>query len=522
MARTACLFVCVLILGCSTVAVSEDGEASVVGLVPFGGCDSGSRWVSDKLHDALEDILEDSDDYEVIDEDDLEDAFESAGFDPDDFEFGVPPDMVVDAGRLMGADLIVYGFVNPAGGDDYMISWNISVISSGNTVVPSPVTVLKNSGEVSGAAGSMIESISSEVGRRAQDAISLAEYYASTENWQMAIVSYKQAIGLDPGLLDARLELADIYLMSDVDSAAMAEEVYSAILAEDELNSHALTGMGRVKMQRDDFEGALESFENAIAADPDNAAAYLNMATAYRELGRLEEAVGSFESALAQNPGNLQARYALGLLYFQMENYDSAVPHIEQVLESRPDFANLRLKLISCYDDLRRYGDAADNCIILLDSRPDDTDLILFTASMEAKAGRVSDAVNRLESLIASTGTRQAYILLATVYRDSGQRGSMQSVFSRLNQAYPGDPVATYMIGAFYYQSGTEKARGGELVMENIPRWEQAISELQTAISYLSQVTGYRADHAQRMIRAASNSIDLAEEKIDRVRRYEY
>ncbi|MBN1434861.1 tetratricopeptide repeat protein [Candidatus Fermentibacterales bacterium] len=521
MAKITCFFVCALMLGCSTVAVSEDGEASRVGVVPFGGSDTGSSWVSDKLFSALEDLFDDASDYEFISKGDLEDAFESIGFDPDDFEYGVPPDMVVSAGQALDADLIVYGFVSPVGGDQFMISWNISVISSGNTVVPDAVTVLKNTSAVNEAASGMMQSIASEVGQRAQDALYLAEYYESVANWPMAISFYRQAIGLDPGLLEARLSLADIYLSSDVDSVGRAEEIYQAILAEDATNSQALGGTGRVCLAREDYEGALSCFESAVEADPDNASAYLYMAEAYRELGRLEEAVGSFESALAQNPGNLQARYALALLYFEMENYEAAIPHIEQVLESRPDFTNLRLKLVASYEAVRRYSDAADNAIIVLESRPDDSDLILFVASMEARSGRTSDAVNRLEGLISSTGLRQAYVLLATVYRDSGQRGAMQNVFSRLKDAYPGDPVANYMMGAFYYQSGTEHARGGELVMENVPVWEQAVSELQAAISYLSQVTGYRADDAQRMIAAATNSITLAEEKIDRVLRYQ-
>ncbi|MCK5035604.1 MAG: hypothetical protein KAS73_06920, partial [Candidatus Sabulitectum sp.] len=119
-----------------------------------------------------------------------------------------------------------------------------------------------------------------------------------------------------------------------------------------------------------------------------------------------------------------------------------------------------------------------------------------------------------------SSGSRQAYLMLATVYRDSGQRGAMQGVFNRLHSAYPGDPVANYMVGAFYYQSGSSKARISELVPTNVGTWESAISELNSAISFLNQVTGYRASQAQNMVSAAQNAISLCEEKIDRVNRY--
>ena len=96
----------------------------------------------------------------------------------------------------------------------------------------------------------------------------------------------------------------------------------------------------------------------------------------------------------------------------------------------------------------------------------------------------------------------------------------MQNVFSRLKSAYPNDPIANYMMGAFYYSSGTQKAQVSELIIENVPTWETAISELNTAISYLNQVTGYRTSQAQNMVSAALNAISLCEEKIDRVERY--
>lgn len=517
------VLISVFLLGCTaSVVASGENDINRIGVVPFGYTNDESREVSNKLFNALKDLLSESDIYEFIDKSDIEDAFDDAGFDSNDFKYGVPPDVVTDAGEILQADMIVYGFVSPMSGDLFMISWNLGIIETGNTITPLPLTgVGKITSIICDTASDMVESIYSEVVQKAQESLSMAEYHISVENWSMAIISLKQAISIDPGLIDAKLDLANIYLMSNVDSLDNAEVLLNEILAADENNSSALTGLGRIFLAREEFEEALDLFNSAIEADPDNAVAYMNLAATYQELGRLDEAIASFESALSQNPDNLQARYALGLLFFQLESYSDAIPHIEQVLEARPDFQNLRLKLISAYSSTGRYSDAADNCIIVLEAKPDDNNLILFTAQVEARAGRTTQAVNRLENLITSTGMRQAYILLATIYRDSGQRGSMQNVFSRLKNAYPNDPVANYMVGAFYYQSGSAKARTGELVSDNIPLWEAGISELQTAISYLSQVTGYRSSEAQNMVSAATNSISLAEEKIDRVRRYE-
>jgi tetratricopeptide (TPR) repeat protein len=511
---------CLMIAACGTSIAAEAEDAVSIAVVPFGFGNSDSRWISEKLADELGDRLEGDEAYAYISQDDLEDAFEDLGF--DDLQHGIPPDAVCEAGVCVNADLIIYGFVNPVGGGSFQVSYTIAVIASGNNINPTPQMIEKSNEAVAGLAEDIIASIDQEIGQRAEEALAMAEYQIDIENWPMAIMSLKNAISTDPSLLDARLQLADIYMKSSVDSLERAEEIYQGILEEDPEHSRALSGMGEVMLARESYEEARDYFQEAIDSDPDNASAYLGQASALQAMGQVDQAVQSFETALASNPDNLQARYALGLLYFDLGDYEAAIPHLRDILDVRPQWNNLRRKLITSYTEMGQYGEAADQANILLEQRPDDSGLILYTAQLEARAGRTTDAINRLEGLISSTGSRDAYILLATIYRDIGNRSAMQNVFSRLKSAYPSDPVANYMMGAFYYASGTEKAQVSDLVPDNLPVWRSAIQDLNTAIGYLNQVTGYRAERASNMATAAQNAISLCEEKIDRVERYSY
>jgi len=511
---------CLALIACGTAVASGGGDATTVGVVPFGYSDDDARWISEKLYDFLTEGLEDADPYSFISEGELEGAFEGVGFNPSDFEYGVPPDFVVAAGVSLAADMMIYGNVAPSGGDMYQVTWNICVPSSGNTINADPADVLKNTDPVRELAELMVSSLAELVGGRAQQALDQAGYSISMENWSMAIMFLKQALAIDPGLLEARYQLADVYLQTGVDSVDRALETYQGILDSDPGSSRAMVGMGNVHLAMDDAASAQSLFQQAVDIDPENADAYLGLASAYQALGQLDQAVTSFEGALAQNPTSLTIKFPLSLLYYQLGRYSEAAPYMEDVLAANPDMTTLRTRLIQSYVELDQFGSASDHAVILLASDPDNAQKILYTAQLESWAGRTSGAVSRLESLISGTGNREAYILLATIYRDSGQRSSMQSVFSRLSNAYPNDPLASYMMGAFYYQSGSSKSRVSELVAENIPTWEAAISELNTAISYLSAVTDYRSGDAQTMIQAANNSIALCEEKIDRVQRY--
>ncbi len=521
MIRLSFTGLCLAVLACSQ-AVASDGSTGdmAVAVAPFGYGDSDGRWISGKLLDALKSELRAAPGYSFVSSGDFEGAASQLGFSSSDFQYGIPPDIACQAASIADADLVVYGFVSACGAGNYTVSWNIGIVNSGSTVTPASFTVIKNGDAVAALADQMVASISQEVGQRAQNSLDMADYHISTENWPMAITSLRQALSVDASLIDARLLLASIYLKTDVDSVQKAREIYEGVLRDNPGNTDALAGLGQVHLNLDMPAEARTYFEQAIEADPDNASAYVGLASAFNALGMIDEAVNSFENALAQNPQNLQARYALGLLYMQTGNYESAIPNLEGVLAAHPDFTNLRLKLVAAYSEMGRHAEAADNALIVLEEQPDNTQLALFTAQLESRAGRSSSAISRLESIISRTGDRQAYMMLATVYRDSGQYGSMQQVFSRLRNAYPNDPVANYMVGSFYYQSGTRQAQVSELVIGNIPTWEKAIQDLNSAISYLNQVSGYRSGQAQEMVAASRNAIALCEEKIDRVRRY--
>ncbi len=100
-----------LMLACSTALAGGSNDATSVGIIPFGYSDDNSRWISGKLEDFVRDNLHSSEDFILISENDLDDAFEDIGFDPNQFQYGVPPEMITEAGAGIGADLIIFGFV---------------------------------------------------------------------------------------------------------------------------------------------------------------------------------------------------------------------------------------------------------------------------------------------------------------------------------------------------------------------------------------------------------------------------
>jgi Tfp pilus assembly protein PilF len=81
-----------------------------------------------------------------------------------------------------------------------------------------------------------------------------------------------------------------------------------------------------------DFEGEIDSYEQAIALQPTRPEPYFKRANALRNIGRLEEALGDYDRAIERNPDYAHAYcnrgvvlQRLGRLEAAMESYDRAI-----------------------------------------------------------------------------------------------------------------------------------------------------------------------------------------------------
>ncbi len=85
----------------------------------------------------------------------------------------------------------------------------------------------------------------------------------------------QRALAIDPGLFDARAELAQIYL--DNGELDTAEQSFAKVLQQDPKNAKANSGMGALMLRRGKLEAAQRYLEAAIATDPKDGAAHYKL-----------------------------------------------------------------------------------------------------------------------------------------------------------------------------------------------------------------------------------------------------
>ncbi len=137
----------------------------------------------------------------------------------------------------------------------------------------------------------------------------LGNHHLNKEDFDLAEAAYSEALRLNPGLVDARNNLANICL------------------------------------RRDALPEAAEHFTEALRYSPEDPAVHYQLGETLNRLGRLPEAVASLQQALRLDPRMWQAAYQLGNAEARRENWPEAGVAYGQALALRPDHVPSRFNL---------------------------------------------------------------------------------------------------------------------------------------------------------------------------------
>ncbi len=178
---------------------------------------------------------------------------------------------------------------------------------------------------------------------------------------------------------ELHLKLAEIYLQKD--RLDEAEQEFGQVLETDSLSIQALTGLGRVHLQRepskiipfevlkellkkDHISQAIKKFNQALVQNPAYQPARYFLARAYLEKGdpnSLEKARDEFIHLINENPEYRDAIYQLGYTYQKMGNYNQALQTFKQIKFLMSDYAKASIRLAEVYYQLGDYRSATDS-----------------------------------------------------------------------------------------------------------------------------------------------------------------
>ena len=169
----------------------------------------------------------------------------------------------------------------------------------------------------------------------------------------------EQAVHREPQDSEARLALAEVYLLSGryADALEQADEVLGLYL--DAASALLIAGISHVRLGHP--EAALAPLRGFVAQREDEPmartdtvleAAYYHLGESYLKLNRPTEAIPALEAALLISPTDADALYQLGLAYHASGQPEIAVQRFHEAVRFVPDFAEAYRSMAASYSAL--------------------------------------------------------------------------------------------------------------------------------------------------------------------------
>lgn len=138
-----------------------------------------------------------------------------------------------------------------------------------------------------------------------------------------AIALLEQAVTESPDFVSYRVNLGDAYRAADRDKDAEAS--WRHVLKIQPHNVEALTNLGLLMVDRNEWLEAENLLLQALAERPHFLPAEINLGRLRLEQGRLQEAEQHLKQALEQSPDSVEAKFNLAAVYTDMDRYVEAL-----------------------------------------------------------------------------------------------------------------------------------------------------------------------------------------------------
>ena len=150
-----------------------------------------------------------------------------------------------------------------------------------------------------------------------------------------ALQDFFTALGLDASLLDASLEVANIYRASGRLNDAL-ERMNRAVEVRPDYAVGYLT-RARIHFQLENYDAAVTDCDRAIEINPGFARAWHNRGLVNIRRGEIEESISDLTAAIAVRPDYASAYFYRGQSHASLGDIDSAREDLERARELDPD-----------------------------------------------------------------------------------------------------------------------------------------------------------------------------------------
>lgn len=216
---------------------------------------------------------------------------------------------------------------------------------------------------------------------------------------------------------------------------------------------------------REDTEGAIHNFEQALHYMPDDAASMFELSEQYINTGRVEDAFNMIQKAAQLDPENKWYQIRLGQFYKNLQQYDDFIALYEKLTAQHPDDLNMLSELIDAYLTTEQYDKALAKMALLEEQIGPNEMISQQRLSIYKQQGQTKKLIAELERLIKQEPENARYYsMLAQVYAESGKEKEALKTYEKIKEINPNDPYINISLLEFYEKNGDKEKAFNELL----------------------------------------------------------
>ena len=216
---------------------------------------------------------------------------------------------------------------------------------------------------------------------------------------------------------------------------------------------------------REDTEGAIRNFEQALRYGPNDHASMFELSEQYYNVGRIEDAFNMIQQAAKLDPENKWYQMRLGLFYQNLDLYDDFIKLYESLTKKYPDDPDMLSELIEAYLITENYGKALEK-MDLLEQQVGENEIITEQRlNVYKRQGNNKKVISELEKLIEqSPENLRYYSMLAQLYAENGKIKEAIKTYERMKEVNPEHPYINISLLELYEMNGDNDKAFNELL----------------------------------------------------------
>ncbi|MBM4103064.1 MAG: tetratricopeptide repeat protein [Planctomycetes bacterium] len=197
----------------------------------------------------------------------------------------------------------------------------------------------------------------------------LAGTYQSMGQLGKAISQMEALVILKPQDAQNWLYMGQLYRKAG--NPQLAQRAFQKALKQNANLADAVTGIGNLYLDQQDYASALDLFRQAITMQPKNVEAWFGRAVALHYLNRTDEEIQAYQQVLAIDPAQTGALQNMGNAYLKQKKAESAISCYLQAIQREPRSEDLLYNLGVAYAGLKQYDKAVESYKKVLSINPD-------------------------------------------------------------------------------------------------------------------------------------------------------